>query len=115
MSKIKIKVTIKNEQETSFETMAIADDEKLKYKEDETTTVIWNKKENTLYRETKEIRIRYPFDKKKKTDGTLQVKGSLLEIMLPIKTLKLERKNHNIDLKYQVDGNTIEYCVEEIK
>ena len=66
-------------------------------------------------RETKEIRIRYPFDKKKKTDGTLQVKGSLLEIMLPIKTLKLERKNHNIDLKYQVDGNTIEYCVEEIK
>ena len=87
---------------------------KLKYKEDKATTVIWNEKENTLVRETKELKIRYPFDLKKETDGMIEVKGSGLEILIPIKTKKLERKNHNIHLIYQAEDNTIEYCVEEI-
>ena len=111
MSKIKIRVTINND---SKELMAIVENNKLKYKEDKTTTIIWNEKENTLYRETDELIIRCPFNKKKKTDGIIEVKENKIEIKVPIKTKKLERKNHNIELEYEVDGNNIKYCVEEI-
>ena len=111
MSKIKIRVTINDE---SKELMAIVENNKLKYKEDKETTIIWNEKDNTLYRETKEYILRYPFIKGKETDGTIELKENKIEIKVPIKTKKLERKNHNIELEYQLDENNIQYCVEEI-
>lgn len=115
MSKIKIKVTLKNKDEENIqEQNAILEDNKIKYKEDKNTTVIWNEKENTLYRETNELRIRYPFQEKKTTEGTVELKQPPLEIKVPIHTKKLERKNHNVTIEFKVEENEMLYCIEEI-
>ena len=115
MSKIKIKVTIKNNDEENIqEVNAILDENKIKYKEDKNTTVIWNEEENTLYRETNEIIIKYLFVKGKTTEGTVKLKEPPLEIKVPVHTKKLERKNHNIKVEFKVEENNMLYCIEEI-
>jgi len=115
MSKIRIKATIQNRDEKkTYEGNAILENNKIKYKEDNHATVIWNEKENTLFRETEEIILRYPFILNQTTKGTIELKEKKGKVEIPIHTKKLERKNHNIIIEFKVEENAMLYCIEEI-
>ena len=115
MSKIRIKATIQNRDEKkTYEGNAILENNKIKYKEDNHTTVIWNENDNTLFRETEEIILKYPFIMDKTTTGTIELKEGKVKIQIPIHTKKLERKNHNIIIEFKVEENAMLYCIEEI-
>ncbi len=116
MPKIKIIVTIKNEEEdTSYHVNAILQDNILKYQENNHTMVIYNYENNSLVRENKELRMDYLFDVKRKTEGTIQVKELGQSIKLKIKTNKLERKNNDIEVSFKIEDKEFLYKIEEIK
>ena len=115
MPKIKIRVLIKNsETESSLDTMAILEEDKIKYKEDKNTTVIWNYKDNTLLRETDQLRITYKFQEQKKTEGIIEIKEYNQNIKVEIHTKKLERKKNNIKLEFKIEQDEFLYCIEEL-
>jgi len=115
MSKKRIKVSIKTkEKEKAIETNAILEDEKIKYKENKETTVIWDYQKKTLYRETKELRLRYPLIENEITEGFIKLKEYPQEWKIKVKTKRLERKNNNIKIELEVNEDTISYCIEEI-
>ena len=116
MPKTKIKVTIHNEEENSdFETNAILHENMLKYKENQETTVLWNYDKNSLVRENDELRMNYVFDKNRKTEGIIHIKELEKEIRVPIITKKIERKNNDIEIEFEIDKKDFLYKVEEIK
>ena len=116
MPKIKIIVTIKNEEEdTSYNVNAILQDNILKYQENNHTMVIYNYENNSLVRENEELRMDYLFDVERKTEGTIQVKELGQSIKLKIKTNKLERKNNNIEVNFNIEGKNFLYKIEELK
>ena len=116
MPKLKILVTIKNEEEnTSYEVDAIIQDNILKYKENNNTMVLYNYDRNILTRENEELRMDYVFDIKRKTKGTIQVKEINQKVDIDLKTNKLERKNNDIEVHFSIDDKDFLYRIEEIK
>ncbi|MBP5678589.1 MAG: hypothetical protein J6X28_02015 [Bacilli bacterium] len=115
MPKIHIKVTIKNEEEdTSYETQAILQEECLKYKENQETTVQYQYDHNILIRENKELKMEYTFNLLKPTQGTIQIKELGEAVKIPIKTKRLERNNHNIEICFMIEEKEFLYRIEEI-
>ena len=116
MSKINIKIRIQNEEgNIDYNTQAILQEEVIKYKEPDGTMTIFDLNRNTLERDNKDFRMHYRFILNEKTNGSLEVKelGKIMD--LQIKTNKLERKNNNIMITYEVEDNSFLYCIEEIK
>lgn len=116
MPKLKIKVHITtNEEKTSYETIAIYCDRKLKYREPNSTLVIFNMEENTLERENKDLKMIYNFDKNKETRGCIKIKELNKEINLSINTEELNINKINIFIDFKVEENHFIYRIEEIK
>ena len=116
MPKIKMLVTIKNDANDSiYETVAITHDDIISYKEKDGTLVIYNLDTNSLVRENDELRMDYLFDVSKETSGTIKVKEYNKDIYVPLITKKLERKNNDIEVQYNIDDKVFLYKVEEIK
>ena len=114
MPKINIQITVNNEEENhTYETTAILQDEVLKYIENNNTTVLYNYKNNSLVRKNEELRMDYLFDVNRKTEGTIEIKEIGKSIVLPIKTKKLERKNNNIEVEFEIDQKNFLYKIEE--
>lgn len=112
MSKIKIKVQIKNSNTNNeYETDAILQDEIIKYKEEDNTKVVFNYKENKLTRENNELKMIYSFNDNK---GVITVKELEREIKVEIDTKKIERKDNNIKIIFEIEDEFI-YRIEEIK
>lgn len=114
MSKINIKVSIKNnEKEEQYETIAIIQDNILKYQEKDNTIVIFNYDENTLTRENNELLLKYRYSDI--SEGTIYIKELDREIKVNIKTIKLERKENDIKINFMIENNIFLYEIEEIK
>ena len=113
MPRLNIKVTVINDEETQeFITNAIIQDEILKYKERDNTTVIYDYKNNSLFRENNELRMDYSFNSGK---GNIFIKGLNKKLNIKIKTKKIERKINIIEIEYVIENNNFLYKVEEIK
>ena len=116
MPKTKILVTIKNEEEdTSYEVPAILQDCMIKYKEKNNTTVLYDYKKNKLVRENEDLRMDYLFDMHKQTEGIIKIKELGQVIKLIIETKKIERINHNIEIRFSIEKKDFLYKIEEIK
>ena len=114
MPKLNIKVTVKSsEEDTNYEVPAIIQDEIIKYKEPNGTTVIYDYDKKSLFRENDELRMTYYFNNAE--EGIINVKEFNKEINIDIKTNKLERKNNNIEVEFIIENNTFLYKIEEIK
>lgn len=113
MPKLNIKVTVINDEDRqSFITNAIIQDEVLKYKERDNTTVIYDYKNNSLFRENNELRMEYSFNNEK---GNIFIKELNKELNIDIKTKKIERKNNDIEIEYVMEKTNFLYKIEEIK
>ena len=75
MSKVNIRITIINAEENiQEEVQGILQDNTLKYKEYDGTTVIYDYLKKSLLRENDELKMTYYFEKNKKTTGTIFIK-----------------------------------------
>lgn len=116
MSKLKIIVTMKNEDEQKqLETMAIINDKTLIYNENKTTKVKYNYQTHNLIRENKELLINYKFKQNTNSDGYIIVKDLKKKLVVNIKTTRLEIENNNINIEYELENNKFFYTVEVIK
>lgn len=116
MSKIRVKVTIKNpEANISNEINAILQDDILKYKENEDTTVVFSYKEKRLIRENNELRMDYIFKEKNESIGEILVKELNKKIKIDIKAKKIMIKEENIEIIFDVEENEFIYKVEVIR
>lgn len=116
MPKIKVLITIKTDnQEEELETCCILEDNNLKYLEKDKTKVFLNYSKLEIIRENKKIRMELKFDIKKETSGKILIKGIQKEVIIPIKTTKINKNNNNLQLEYQIEDQKFFYQVEEIK
>lgn len=83
-----------------------------RYQEDENTKVIYNKKTNTLIRNSNDLYMKYTFDLSKKTPGKILIKELNQEVKVMIKTTKLIEEDNNIEIKYQVEDDYFTYKIE---
>ena len=116
MPKIKLKVLIKsNDNNTEFETMAILQENLIKYKETDETTVVFDCNNLILTRENNELRMEYRFNEERPTTGKILVKDLNKELEIEIKTKKIERKGNDVKIQFIVENNEFLYHIEEIK
>lgn len=116
MPKIKVLITIKTDnQEEKLETYCILEDNNLKYLEKDKTKVFLNYSKLEIIRENKKIRMELKFDIKKETSGKILIRGIQKEVIIPIKTTKINKNNNNLQLEYQIEDQKFFYQVEEIK
>ena len=115
MSKIKIRVTIINkEEDNSYETTGILNNNELKYVEDNNTKVTLNYNDNRLIRKNESLRMDYLFDINKTTPGTIKIEEFGEDLNISINTNKLEKENNNILIEYTIEGDKFLYRIEEI-
>lgn len=115
MSKIEIKVTIQNEETNSqYKTQAILQENLLKYKEDNNTTVTYNYKENILLRENSDLKMNYSFSRGKKSIGNIIIKDIDRQIPIEIMTKNLEKKKNNLLVEFSIEEKPFIYKIEEI-
>ena len=116
MPKIKALITIKTDsQEENLETYCLLEDNILKYLENDKTKVFINYSKLEIIRENKKIRMELKFDIKKETLGKILIKEIKEEVIIPIKTTKINKNNKNLQLEYQIEDQRFFYQVEEIK
>ncbi len=110
MPKINIRVSITNQIETKTKEMVgTLSDQLLKYREND-LTVILNYEKDILTRENKDYKIKYDF---KNDKGSIHLKDNSFDVMIPIKTIKKERKNNDIKIEYQIEEESFLYQIEE--
>ena len=115
MSKIKISVSIiNNELSNIIKTTAIKNDNILKYKEEDNTTVLFDYKKKELKRENNEIKMLLVFKKNKKTKGSIFIKELNKIVDINIYTKEINKNNNNIEIEYTIDENKHLYRIEEI-
>ena len=119
MSKINIKVTIVNAEDTfEYNVPAIyKEDEKViiyKEQDEQNTSVRFNYITKELVRENESLLMNYTFNKEKNTQGTIYVKGMEKKLDVVVKTIKVVRCDKNIDIEYQIDKDKYIYKIEVI-
>ena len=116
MPKRKIKATIENNEKTvETKTTAIYQDNIIKYKEDDSTTVIYNYSKHKLIRENNEIKIEYIFSKDNNTKGLLYIKELDTTVEITIKTSIIEEEKINTYIEFEIDKDIFKYRIEAIK
>lgn len=114
MPKINIITRIKSKtSDLKIKTTAIIQDEILKYQEEKNKIVIFFYQENKLIRETNELKINYIFDQEKETIGTIFIKNLNKYINVPIKTIKFEKENYNVDIIYKIEKEKYHFQIKE--
>ena len=113
MPKIKIKSEIINNKDIQEEVInAIIDGDVLKYIEKNGTKVVFNYEDKTLIRENNKIKMNYSFLNNK---GLIEIKELGRIIDIDIKVGKITRKDHDIEIKYEIDQDEFIYRVGEVK
>ena len=116
MSKIKIKINIKNNKDNlKYNTTAILRDNKIEYIEDNNTITIYDIEKKQLIRNNNNIKMVYNFDKNKKTEGLITLKDSNIIVTVNITTNKIEIKDHDIKIEYSIEDEVFLYQIKEIK
>ncbi len=115
MSKVNIRITIINDEENRQEEVrGILQDNTLKYKENDGTTVIYDYLKNSLSRENDELKMTYYFENNKKKTGTIFIKDIEKKIEIDIETKKIIKNKNNIEIKYKIEDNIFKYRIEVI-
>ncbi len=109
--------TLNNNEKTIHDITALVRDNTIVYieKDSKKTKVYFNYDKNQLIRENKELSMCYNFDLEKETMGKLLVYGLQKSLTLRIKTNTIIREGYNIELKFTVEKEPIEYKIEVIK
>ncbi len=116
MPKMKALIRIENEDtKEEIKTTAIMQDNRLLYKDNHQATMTIDYKEPRIIRETKELKITYPFKNNKKTIGMIEIKDTNQVLNIEIQTKKIKRNNNDIEIKYIIENKQFIYQVEEIK
>ena len=116
MPKIKAIIRVENANKIEeFKTNVIIQDNFLKYKEKDNTTMIIDTKNNILVRENNNIKIEIPFSKNNKTIGRINLKEMNKVLNVEVKTNKIEKENNNIEINYEIEKQKFIYNMEEIK
>ncbi len=116
MPKIKACIRIENETKKDvFETNGIIQENKLKYKDNDSTMMIYDYEKQILFRENNELKITYPFSLKEKTIGIIELKDLNQLLNVEIETKKINRKKNDIEIEYRMENQIFRYQVEEIK
>lgn len=116
MPKRKIQATIENKEDIVItKTTAIYQDNIIKYKEEDNTTVIYNYSKHRLIRENKDLKIEYLFSKDNTTKGLLIIKELNTTMDLSIKTKVIEEDKINIYIEFEIDKDIFKYRIEAIK
>ena len=115
MSKIKIKYTVNSKTLSNDESFfdcqkvdAIIENEKIKYKEND-TTVIYNYDDKTLRRSNDQLDMIHDFNKLLSNVHIISLGRDIKE---KIELDDYQRDNYNIVIKYKVNDIEIEYKVE---
>ncbi len=116
MSQAKIKVTIKNSQTTKIKDyQAMITEEKINYKEEDNTIVIFNKKTNELTRKNEKLQMKYSFNQIKTTTATIKIKELNKEIQFEMITKKLIQEPNKIEITYKINSDEFYYKIEVIE
>lgn len=116
MPKIKALIRIKNDDtKEELKTIAIIQNNILKYKEKDNTTMIIDYQNNKLLRENNNIKLEIPFSLNNKTIGTINLKDMNKTLNIEIETTKIEKKNNDIEIEYKIEEKVFLYHMEEIK
>lgn len=116
MPKRKIMATIENKDNTVVtKTTAIYQDKKIKYMEEDNTTVVYNYTKHRLIRENNELKIEYVFSIENNTKGLLYIKELNKTMEINIKTKKIEEENINSYIEFEIDKDLFKYRIEAIK
>ena len=111
MPKIKIRVSICNSQnKNEYETNGIIQDDILKYKEPNKTTVLYNYKEDILIRENKEL-------KKKQHDkqNFLFLKDLQKKLFLNLKVTRIKKQGYNLYAEFKIEEENFKYKIEVVQ
>ena len=116
MPKFKIKATIENKDEKKItEAIAIYQDDVIKYKDDDNSTVIYNYKKRKLTRDNEKIKIEYLFNLENETTGLILIKELNKTISLSIITKEIVENNNNIEIEFKLDNDLFKYRIEVVK
>ena len=116
VSKIKVKIQIKNNHgDNKFDTIAILQDEVIKYTEEDNTKVKYNYKNNELIRENNELLMKYSFNSDKITKGEILVKELDRNLDIEIKTKSIDRKDNDLKVEFSIEDEKFIYRIEEVK
>lgn len=109
--------TVSNDHDVRYDTKAIIHDNSIVYieKDGKNTKTYFNYDKNQLIRENKEMSMQYTFNKEKQTIGKLLVYDLQRSIELKIITKDIVRCGENIEIKFEVEKEPIEYKIEVIK
>ena len=114
MSKIDIEVTVKNSEVTdSYKVKAIVQNNVIKYKEPDDTTVIFDYEENRLVRENDQMKMMYYFNEKE--NSIILIKDYNRHIDVDLKTKKIKKKDNNLEIEFEIDKEKFLYRIEELK
>lgn len=115
MPKKNIKISIENDNNKQSEiTNAIVDNHSIKYKENNTTTVVYNITESKLYRENDELKMIYIFEPQRETKGNIIIKQLNRKMEVIIYTKKLEVDKNKVYIEYEIENNNFKFRIEEI-
>ncbi len=116
--KKKVRITtISNNHEIRYDTQAIIHENSISYieKDNKKTKTYFNYDRKQLIRENKEISLKYDFDKEKPTTGQLMVYDINKSLTLKIITKQLCIQNYNVNIKFTIENEEIEYKIEVLK
>lgn len=108
---------ISNNEKLTYEVESIVNDNAIIYMEDDSkkTKVKFDYNKNELIRENKELFMQYNFEKNKMTIGKLVVQGIENGVSLRIMTKDILRYNDNVQIKFTVENEPMEYIIEVIE
>lgn len=109
MSVINIHTILKTQEKTyEYDVPAIYKEEDgiiiYREKDDQNTKTSFNYRTKELIRENDSLKMYYPFNKDKNSQGTIFVKEFGRNMYLTIKTTKLVRRDKNIEIEFIVEG-----------
>lgn len=115
MSKVKIEVTIENnEAKKTREYKAVLTENKLIYQEEDATIVKFDYTNNCLTRENAALYLKYKFEKGRVTPAFIKVKDIKSQINLPLETTTIKIKNKNIEIRYHIESEIFNFKIEVI-
>ena len=117
MPKIKIRVSICNSQnKNEYETNGIIQDDILKYKEPNKTTVLYNYKEDILIRENKELKMNYILKKKQHDkQNFLFLKDLQKKLFLNLKVTRFKKQRYNLYAEFKIEEENFKYKIEVVQ
>ena len=110
MSNKKLRITINNNRNNSYDVLGEYDNEIYNYIESDTNTkVLFDVEKEILSRSNDELDMNYDFNNE---IGSIYVKDLERNIDVTIKVLNKEINNNKVSINYMIDEDTFNYIIE---